>query len=122
MNIIKNSKKVLALDGDFHNRAYYFLCNFGESLIIHNTILKDKKNFMFTNDLVNFDKSIDENLEAKKNIVIVTMSANIATKYNKKYEENNKEKIKELQTKLQLLEYQFLEIETEISQKEMHNS
>ena len=90
MDIIKKSKKVLALDGDFHNRAYHFLCNFGESLILHNTILKDKKNFIFTNDLPKFDKSIEDQLLAKKSIVIVTMSANIATKYSKKYEEKYK--------------------------------
>lgn len=36
-----------------------------------------------------------------------------------KLEEKAKEKVKELQTKLQLLEYQFLEIEAEISQKDI---
>lgn len=36
-----------------------------------------------------------------------------------KLEEKAKEKVKDIQTKLQLLEYQFLEIETELSQKDI---
>lgn len=84
-DIIRKSNKVLALDGDFHNRGYDFINDFGNSIILHNTIKKDPKHISFTNDLIMFDKSINDQLLDNKKIVIVTMSADIATKYYEKY-------------------------------------
>jgi hypothetical protein len=89
-DIIRKSKKVLALDGDFGNRAYDFISDFGNSIILHNTIKKDPKHISFSNDLIKFDKSINDQLLDNKKIVIVTMSADIATKYYEKYKSSYK--------------------------------
>jgi hypothetical protein len=78
-NLIFNASKVLALDGDFHNRSYNFLEKFGGIKILKNTIQKDKRNYIFTNNRNDIDTNIEKDLEAKKNLVIVSMSSKIAT-------------------------------------------
>ena len=90
VSIIRNSKKVLALDGDFHNRGYDFISSFGESIIIHNTIKKDPKKYLFTNNIKSLDESIDSYLKDNKKIVIISMSPNMALKYYKKYKDTYK--------------------------------
>jgi hypothetical protein len=89
-SIIYNSTKVLALDGDFHNRSYDFLKSFGNINVVHNTIIKDIKHFVFTNNKSRFEISIEEDLKNGLNIIIVSMSSKIATYlyeyYKNKYE------------------------------------
>ena len=85
LELLKKSKKVLALDGDFHNRGYELVKELGAHIILHNTIKKDPKNILFTNNLKKFDEAIDADLVSGKKLVIVAMSANIATKYYERY-------------------------------------
>ena len=85
--IISNSKKVLALDGDLHNRSYDFLQYFGKVNMLTNTIKKDKKNYIFTNNRPYFEECIDEDLKNHKNVIVVSMSSKIATYLNNLYEE-----------------------------------
>ena len=48
--IIKNSKKLICLDGDLGNRTYNFINHFGKSININNNIQINKKHFLFTKD------------------------------------------------------------------------
>lgn len=94
-DIIYNSDKVLALDGDFNNRGYEFLsgleCIDNEKMIIlENEIKKNKKHFIFLNNKEYFDNLIDVDLKNKLNVVIVSMSATIANDYYNRYKDNFK--------------------------------
>lgn len=82
--IIKYSTKVLALDGDFHNRAFSYLDYFGKSLIVENICQKNKKKFIFTNDRILFDRKITKAIKKGENIVIVSMSSTEAEDYYNK--------------------------------------
>jgi hypothetical protein len=88
--IIQESPKLLVLDGDFHNRAYDFINSFGNSIILHNTHKKDKRNFIFTNDSIGFTKKIDDDLKNGNKIVLVSMALAIATEYYEQYEKSYK--------------------------------
>lgn len=87
--ICKNSKKILALDGDFGNRGYDHLCNYGTSIILENSIKKNLCIYIFTNNLILFEKNIDESLNKGKKIVIISMTSKMSehyfNKYNKQY-------------------------------------
>lgn len=87
--IIFNSRKILALDGDLNNRSYDFLKYFGGVTILNNTIKKDQRHYIFTNNKHCFDKKIENDLENNKNIVIISLSLKDATynyeKYKNKY-------------------------------------
>lgn len=86
--IIANSGKVLALDGDFNNRAFDYTNHIDNNqIIIENTIKKDKKHFVFTNQKDDFNASIEQDLANGKNISIVSMSMNIAKDFENKYKE-----------------------------------
>ena len=87
VDIIRKSGKILALDGDFSNRAYDFINDFGESIIINNEIKKDKKKYIFTNDHETFSQKIDDSLSKSKKVVIVSMSLSIAQRYHEKYKD-----------------------------------
>ena len=43
-NILYNSNKILALDGDFNNRAYDYISYFGKSIILENEHKKNSTN------------------------------------------------------------------------------
>ena len=86
-DIIYNADKVLALDGDFHNRSYEFLKFFGEPIILKNDHKKDKKHFIFTNNRQNFEIMIDNDLIAGKVLVLVNLSSKIATYFYNKYKD-----------------------------------
>jgi hypothetical protein len=88
--ILRNSKKILALDGDFNNRSYEMLNYFEKPIILQNQVKKGDKKFIFTNDRNNIDERIDEAMKAGKNIVIVSQSATIATYYYNKYKDKYK--------------------------------
>jgi len=77
-NIIISSKKLICLDGDLSNRTYDFIKQFGKSLILKNTIKKDKRHFIFRNDKEYFNELIKKDLENKLNLCIVSMSSKVA--------------------------------------------
>lgn len=84
-NIIFNSNKVLALDGDFHNRSYHYLKHFGDVTVLENIKKKNKKHFIFTNERGYFENSIDYDLANNKNIGLISMSSSLATFYYNNY-------------------------------------
>lgn len=85
--IIRESNKIIMLDGDFHNRSYCFAKSLGKDItIIENTIKKCKDEYYFYKDINNFDKMIDNDIKAGKNVVIMSMSSNLAKNYRKKYD------------------------------------
>ena len=86
-NILYNSNKILALDGDFNNRAYDYISYFGKSIILENEHKKNLKKFNFTNNKDKFDKEIDDSLHFLNNIVIVCMSSKLASMYYNKYKD-----------------------------------
>ncbi len=94
-DIIDNSKKVLALDGDLGNRSYEFLRHFEEPVILENCVKKTRKHFIFTSDKVDFEARIDSDLKEKedtgnKNVVVVSMSSTVATYFYDKYKDKYK--------------------------------
>lgn len=90
MDIIYNSDKVLALDGDLGNRSYELIKECGKHIILENTIKKGDKHFVFTNDRKLFYDKIEQDLLDGKNIVIISMSSTIATEFYNKYKDKYK--------------------------------
>ena len=86
-DIVYNAKKVLALDGDFHNRSYEFLKFFGEPIILKNDHKKDKKHFIFTNNRQHFEIMIENDLLGGKVLVLVNLSSKIATYFYNRYKD-----------------------------------
>jgi len=91
-DIIYNSDKILALDGDFNNRSFEYISNImsyneekPEYIILENEVKKNKTHFKFTNDKNNFDKQIEQDLENGKKIIIVSMSLIMAEYYYRLY-------------------------------------
>jgi len=80
-NMCHNSKKILALDGDFDNRGFDYINNFGKSIILENTIKKNKNYYTFTNNQNFFTKDIEDKLINKKKIVIISMTSKLAIYY-----------------------------------------
>jgi hypothetical protein len=76
---IHNASKILALDGDFFNRAYSYLESFGKIKVLKNTIHKDLRNYIFTNNRYDVENNIEQDLKNGKNLVIVSMSSKLAT-------------------------------------------
>lgn len=88
VNIIKNSNKILALDGDFGNRSFDFINSFNtNNIILENTCKKNKRHYILTNNRGSFDENIDADLKKGLNIGIVSMSSKLATYYYNKYKE-----------------------------------
>lgn len=86
--IIHNSKKIILLDGDFHNRSYYFMSLFKKNkTIIENTIMKCKDRYVFMNQIDEFEEKLDKDIKEDKNIVLISMSAKLAEFYKTKYKE-----------------------------------
>jgi hypothetical protein len=83
--ICNNSKKILALDGDFGNRGYDFINNHGNSLVLENTIKKNVCRYLFTNNMRYFESDIDDKLTNKKKIVIISMTSKMSEHYYNKY-------------------------------------
>ena len=73
--------KLIAMDGDFSNRSFDFIKQFGAYKIIENTIKKNIKNFIITSNDIKFMNNIFNDVDNNKNIVIVSMSATQASKY-----------------------------------------
>lgn len=97
-DIIYNSKRVLALDGDFSNRSFEFISNIGDYkndcmskyIILENEIKKNKRHFKFTYNRSEFDTNVNDDLKNGKNIMIVSMSATIVDYYNNLYQDKYK--------------------------------
>lgn len=89
---LENSRKILALDADFSNRAYDFLEFFGKTMVIKNIFKHPPMNFIFTNNKKDFDVKINNDMESGKKVVIATMSNNKGEKYVDKYSEKYKVK------------------------------
>lgn len=84
----RDSKWILALDGDFSDRSYKFLekVSEGKQSIIVNEYTDIKKKMVLTKDKEKFDKMIDEDLKAGKNIAICSMSSSLCNDYADRYE------------------------------------
>ncbi len=90
MDIIHNSKKILSLDGDFHNRGYEFVKSCGSHVVLENTVQKGDKHFIFTHDLKTINDKIDADIKAGLNVAIVSMSSTIASEFYDRYKDTNK--------------------------------
>jgi len=82
--IIKNSNKLITLDGDINSRAYSFVNSFGDGLYIENEYKKNKKIFNIIDDVDNFDKLLFKSLDNNEKVVIVSQSRTQADIYYKK--------------------------------------
>lgn len=103
-----NAKTIIAMDGDFSNRAYTFLNTINNlqnttstisttpptipnnpPVIIENIFKPQPKHFIFTNDFKTFEQNINDDLANNTNIVIISMtmkhSEYFYNKYNQKY-------------------------------------
>ena len=84
----QRASKILALDGDMSDRAYDFLSSISDSRKFYvNEYKSVKKNFIFSHNGVNFDKSIDADLKSGKKIAIVCMSKTSSEKYYALYKD-----------------------------------
>ena len=82
-HLIKNSNKMICLDGDISNRSIDFINNFGESIIIENKYILNDRTLEFIENRDNFDKDIITNINNKKNVCIICMSSSEAEgRYN----------------------------------------
>ena len=89
--IIEESDKVVALDGDFGNRAFTFLNKFEEDFdIIRNIHKPPSRKFIFTNNHAQFEKMIDAKLKNKKKVVIPSMGEAYIRKIHDKYKDTYK--------------------------------
>jgi hypothetical protein len=118
--ICVNAKKIIALDGDLSNRGYHFLKNIDQNhtpVILYNQFLPPSSHYIFTNDLEEFEKNIDTDLN-KLNIVIICLtlasSEYFYNKYKDKYDtilhnsiQNNRQILNDVNTnwKCKLLIY-----------------
>jgi|SaaInlStandDraft_4_1057021.scaffolds.fasta_scaffold02228_6 hypothetical protein len=88
-DIIDKAKKVLFMDGDFGDRAYSFAEGY-DPVILENTVKKDQKEFCFVRNKEKIDVEIENDLEQGKNIVLASMSQDIANQYYEKYKDKYK--------------------------------
>lgn len=84
--ILTKCNKILVLDGDMGDRTYDFITTLGFDYKLYlNEYRPNKKHFIFGYDIENFDKKIDNDLRAKKKIVLVCMTKTESEKYFNKY-------------------------------------
>jgi hypothetical protein len=82
--IIKNSNKLITLDGDLSFRGFNYIKNFGSSINIINNVKKNIKNFEFTFSLNKFYLEMDKDLDENKKIVIVSQGSKKCNEINDK--------------------------------------
>jgi len=87
---LQSAKKIICLDGDLGNRSKRIFSSFGSQRMITNEIKKDPNHFIFTPNEELFKTDIDDAIKAKKNIVIVSMSDNLAKEFYNKYKKTHK--------------------------------
>jgi hypothetical protein len=86
--LIQKAPKVLALDGDMGDRSFDFIsCVCPTYKFYANDFKPNKKNFLFTHTKSYFEKCVDDDLKAKKKIVIVSMTKNDTMKYYEMYKD-----------------------------------
>lgn len=85
MGICSNSRKILALDGDFGNRSYDFVENYGKNIVLENTVKKDICTYIFTNNMEYFEEDIDKSLLERMKVVIISMTSKMSEHYYNKY-------------------------------------
>lgn len=83
-NVIRNSNKLLTLDGDIGNRTYNFVSSFGDMINVVNSIKINKRYFKISEDKTYYYDQISKDLKNNKNIVIVSMSATACENYKEK--------------------------------------
>lgn len=89
-DFVFNANKVLALDGDLHNRSYTYLKHFGDSVIIENEIKKNKRHFIFSNNRNIFELNLANDLANGENIGLISMSSKLAMLYEKRFKDKYK--------------------------------
>ena len=72
--IIKNSGKLIVLDGDTSNRTYNYINYFGKSINIENEAKFNKRHFEIIEDNTEFINEIYKELDDNKKIVIISQS------------------------------------------------
>lgn len=91
--LMKKSKHIIALDGDFGNRSYDYLksvnCD-NDFEVIQNLYVPSKKHWMFTNDKEYFDATLTDSLEKGEKIFMCSMSSTMADKYCALFEKDYK--------------------------------
>ena len=91
--LMKKSKHIIALDGDFGNRTYDYLKSVNgdnEFEVVQNLYVPSKKHWMFTNDKSDFDESLRNSLENGQKIFMCSMSSEMATKYSTLFKDDYK--------------------------------
>lgn len=98
-SILNKCGKVLALDGDFHNRCYSYLQTINDKnyntncdenfTVIQNTYVPVTNNWKFTNDEIGFDKKVFNDVKNGLKIFIVAMSSEKALKYEEELTKQN---------------------------------
>ena len=73
--VIKNSNKLITLDGDLSFRGFNYIKTFGDSINVINTIQKNIKQFKFICDKLEYYKDIEDSINNNEKIVIVSQSA-----------------------------------------------
>jgi hypothetical protein len=75
--IIKNSNKLITLDGDLSFRGFNYIKNFGSSINIINPVKKNQRNFYIIDNENIFHSNIECALNDKKKIVIVSQTSSM---------------------------------------------
>jgi hypothetical protein len=91
LTLCKNANKIIALDGDFSDRSYYFLNqinNQQKPIVIENEYKGTSKHFIFSNNQDKFEEEIDTMLKQDQNIVIICMTVKQSEYYYKKYKDH----------------------------------
>ena len=84
------SGKVTCLDGGITNQTIDFISGLDTFIVLENEIKKDKRHFIFWDEKKKFDELIEQDLIEGKNIVIVSMSSEVAKEYNEMYKNKYK--------------------------------
>ena len=90
--ILKNSKKIITMDGDLGERTYKFMESLGNCINIVNNIQIDKKNFFISHNKETYYLKIKEDLEKNLKIIIVSMSSEECNNFENKILEDFKDK------------------------------
>ena len=85
--LLTETKKVICLDGDLHNRSLDFLQNTikKEYTFYKNEYQPEKKKIKFTRNLNYFNEEMTKDLKQNKNIVLPSMLSNPTQEYKNKY-------------------------------------
>lgn len=91
-SILKNSKKIITMDGDLGERTYKFMESLGDCINIVNNIQIDKKNFFISHNREIYYEKIKEDLNNNLKIIIVSMSSEECNNFENKILEDFKDK------------------------------